>query len=178
MGTARALINAGHSVNVSTPQGSALSWAIANKQTNAAMYLLSIGADPDAGTQQGQSSPLMVVAAEGETQMVKLLLAAGAFVNYADEHGDTAMSKAAYGGHLTTVKALLKAGADVNIEPRGKSLLMHIVENNDLLLAQVLIVAGADVNFRNVESRSALQIAREKQYSDLEMLLIQSGAQN
>ncbi len=175
---ARALIDAGNSVNVSTPQGSALSWAVENKQVNAVMYLLSLGANPNIGIPQGKSSPLMTVAGEGETQMVRLMLAAGANVNYADSVGNTAIAQAAYNGHLTTVKTLLKAGANVNIEPGGRSLLMHIVEGNDLMLAQVLIAAGADVNFRDAAGNSALQIAKEKRYGDLEMLLVQSGAQS
>lgn len=176
MDTARQLIYAGQSVNVETPQGSALTWAVKNKQVNAVMYLLSIGANPNAGTPEGMISPLMMVAAEGETQLVRLMLAAGADVNYADKLGDTAISKAAYEGHLTTVKALLKVGANVNIAPSGKSLLMHIVGNNDLLLSQVLITAGADVNYQDSSGLSALNIAKQKGYSDLEMLLVQSGA--
>jgi ankyrin repeat protein len=176
--TARMLIDAGNSVNVSTPQGSALSWAVDNKQVNAVMYLLSLGANPNMGIPQGKSSPLMTVAGEGETQLVRLMLAAGADVNYADSVGNTAIAQAAYNGHLTTVKTLLKAGANVNIEPRGRSLLMHIVQGNDLMLAQVLIAAGADVNFRDAAGISALKIAQEKNFADLEMLLVQSGAQS
>ena len=109
MDKVRALINAGQSVNTTTPQGSALTWEVKNKNINAIMYLLSIGADPNMGVLEGQSSPLMLVAAEGETQMVKLMLAAGADVNYSDSNGDTAISKAAYEGHLTTVKGLSHA---------------------------------------------------------------------
>ena len=170
------LIESGHGVNVETPQGTALSWALNQNRIGAAQYLLSIGADPNLGVKKGGESLLMKMAQKGETQLVKWLLAAGSDVNYLDTNGDSALSRAAYEGHLTTVKALLKVGANVNTAPRGESLLMHIVNNNDLLIAQVLINAGADVNYIDDAGRSALQIAREKGFGDLEMLLMQSGA--
>lgn len=172
-----ALIEAGQPVNVTTPQGSALSWAIDKKQMEAARYLLSIGAKPDIAIPAGAASSLMKMAQAGETQMVKLLLAAGADVNYADTDGDTALARAAYEGNLTTVKALLAAGANVNIAPKGTSLLSHIVSNNDMLLTQVLIAAGADVNSHGEAGVTPLEMARQKGYKDLEMLLVQSGAQ-
>ncbi len=170
------LIDAGHPINAATSEGSALSRAIDNRQMNVAMYLLSIGAKPDTGIPEGEASPLMKMARDGETHMVRLLLAAGADVDYADRNGDTALAQAARQGNLTTVKALLAAGADVNVSPSGHSLLMHIVSNNDLLLAQVLIAAGADINFRSDDGKSALSLAREKGYGNMEMLLVQSGA--
>lgn len=170
------LVDDGINVNTVTPEGTALSYAVEKNQQISALYLMSVGANPNKGFVSGEPSLLMTAAQRADNRVVKALLAAGAEVNYADAQGQSAIALASYKGHLTTVKTLLKAGADVNVTPEGKSLLMHIVKNNDLLLAQVVIAAGADVNFSDESGHTALKIAQEKGLSDLEMLLVQSGA--
>lgn len=170
------LVDSGSNVNTITPEGTALSYAIEKNQQISALYLMSVGANPNKGFTTGESSLLMMAAQRADNRVVKALLAAGADVNYADTEGQSAIALASYKGHLTTVKTLLKAGADVNVTPEGESLLMHIVKNNDLLLAQVVIAAGADVNYSDDAGNTALKIAQDKGLSDLEMLLVQSGA--
>lgn len=170
------LVDDGANVNTVTPEGTALSWAIDKHQQVSALYLMSVGADPEKGIEAGTASLLMDVSDQGDKRLVRALLAVGADVNYADANGESAIALASYKGHLTIVKTLLKAGADVNVSPQGQSLLMHIVSNNDLLLAQVVIAAGADVNFTDDKGNTALTVAQDKGLSDLEMLLVQSGA--
>ncbi|UZE96592.1 ankyrin repeat domain-containing protein [Alkalimarinus alittae] len=170
------LVANGDNVNTETPEGTALTYALTSNQKNSALYLMSRGANPNKGFEQGEPSLLMIASERADNRVVKALLAAGAEVNYADAQGESAISFASYKGHLTTVKTLLKAGADVNVTPEGQSLLMRIVKNNDLLLAQVIIAAGADVNFADESGMTALKIAQENNLADLEMLLVQSGA--
>ena len=170
------LVNADTNLNVASPKGTALTMAVATGNAKLVLLLLQHGADPNFGTPAGGNSAIMIAADRGETRIVKMLLASGADVNYTNSKGDAAVSLATYKEHLTTVKALIKAGADVNISPNGQSLLMHTVSENDLLLSQVLIAAGADVNFSAADGTTALKIAAERNYRDIEMLLIQSGA--
>ncbi|MFD2231280.1 ankyrin repeat domain-containing protein [Alkalimarinus sediminis] len=170
------LIGSGSNVNTQTPEGTALTYAVDKNQQISALYLMSVGANPNKGFNAGETSLLMKASERADNRVVKAMLAAGAEVNYADSEGQSAIALASYKGHLTTVKTLLKAGADVNVTPEGKSLLMHIVKNNDLLLAQVVIAAGADVNYSDESGTTALKIAQENGLSDLEMLLVQSGA--
>lgn len=170
------LISSGSNVNTQTPEGTALTYAVDKNQQISALYLMSVGANPNKGFNAGETSLLMKASERADNRVVKAMLAAGAEVNYADSEGQSAIALASYKGHLTTVKTLLKAGADVNVTPEGKSLLMHIVKNNDLLLAQVVIAAGADVNYSDESGTTALKIAQENGLSDLEMLLVQSGA--
>lgn len=126
-----------------------------------------------------QRAELLLQSAEqGYQDGVSALLKAGADVNYVRDDGSTALSRAAEKGRLPIVKMLIRAGADVNHSLSGQSLLMHIVDNNDLLMAQVFIAAGADVNFVAEDGKTALSIAQEKRFRDLEMLLRQSGAQS
>jgi ankyrin repeat protein len=73
------------------------------------------------------------------------------------------------------MKILTNAGADVNVVVRDRSILMHVVEANHMLLAQVLITAGANVNFRDANGDTALRIARRYEYFDLDLMLVQAG---
>ncbi len=84
--------------------------------------------------------------------------------------------RAARNGHLSVVRVLLAAGANVNVSQGGRSLLMHVVDSGDMLTAEMLLAAGADVNYRSGDGMTALDVARENGNRDLEMLLIQAGA--
>ena len=120
---------------------------------------------------------LISAAGDGEKQRVQRLLSAGASVNTRDRQGYTPVIRAAESGHLSVVKALLAAGANVNVSQGGESLLMKVVASGDLLTAETLLAAGADVNYRSNSGQTALDIARTSSNRDLEMLLVQAGAQ-
>ena len=120
---------------------------------------------------------LITAAGNGEKRRVQLLLSAGADVNTSDRDGYTPVMRAAENGHLSVVKVLLAAGANVNVSQGGESLLMKIGANGDLLTAERLVAAGADVNYRASDGQTALDIARATNNRDLEMLLVQAGAQ-
>lgn len=121
-------------------------------------------------------TPLMVAAESGSRRLLQQLLSAGAQVNAVDARGSTSVIRAARNGHLSVVKLLVAAGANVNVSQDGCSLLMHIVESGDMLTAERLLAAGADVNYRSESGMTALDVARNNNYRDLEMLLIQAGA--
>lgn len=74
------------------------------------------------------------------------------------------------------VRALLAAGANVNVSQGGESLLMKVVASGDLLTAEMLLAAGADVHYRRADGTTALDLARASNNQDLEMLLVQAGA--
>ncbi|MBW4934743.1 ankyrin repeat domain-containing protein [Marinobacter sp. F4206] len=171
-----ALSEAGESLNTLTEKGSPLMAAVSGGQDRVAWYLLSEGASPDLAAADGET-PLMVASAKGSRRLVQLLLSAGARVNARDANGYTPVIRAAEQGHLSVVKVLLAAGANVNVSQGGESLLMKIVDSGDLLTAEMLLAAGADVNYRTDDGRTALDMARASNNRDLEMLLVQAGAQ-
>ncbi len=170
------LAGAGASLNTLTEEGTPLAAAVKAGEDRIAWFLLSEGADPDRAQADGVT-PLMIAAGEGHRRLVQLLLSAGARVNAKDSEGTTPVIRAARNGHLSVVKVLLAAGANVNVSQGDRSLLMHIVEGGDLLTAEMLVAAGADVNYRGKNGRTALDIARASNNRDLEMLLIQAGAE-
>jgi hypothetical protein len=58
------------------------------------------------------TSSLMLASSEGHLEVAKILLGAGADVNYALQHGQTALMVAAYEGRVGVVRLLLERGAD------------------------------------------------------------------
>lgn len=165
----------GDALNTLTEDGTPLTLAVAEGEDQIALYLLSRGADPDFANADGLT-PLMVAANQGDRRLVQLLLSAGADVNAESGEGLTPVLLAAREGHLSVVKVLVAAGANVNVTQQGRSLLMQVVAGGDLLTAEAVIAAGADVNFRSNDGTSALDLARASGNRDIEMLLIQAGA--
>lgn len=169
-------VAAGESLNQVAAKGTPLTVAASHGHDRIAWYLLQQGADPNLADDQGRL-PLVAASAEGSQRLVKLMLSAGAKVNASGANGQTPVSAAAEAGNLSVMRTLLDAGGNVNIAPDGESLLMHVVRNGDLLMAEVLIAAGADAGFRSSDGTSALDIARQRNLRDLEMLLVQAGAE-
>ncbi|WP_404365445.1 ankyrin repeat domain-containing protein [Marinobacter sp.] len=171
----QALAGDGASLNTVTEQGTPLFVAAEAGHARITWFLLSEGASPDLVTESGMT-PLMVASLKGHRQIVALLLSAGAGVNAASEAGDTPIFLAAREGNLSVVKALLSAGANVNVSQGDHSLLMQVVEGGDLLMAEVLLAAGADPGYKGPDGLTALAIARQNNSRELQMLLIQAGA--
>jgi ankyrin repeat protein len=85
-------------------------------QLEAAGELLRHGADPAAVVTNGTKLAVInSAAASGNTQMVKLILHAGANPNVQQEGGYTALHSAAHRNNVEMICALLDAGADISI---------------------------------------------------------------
>jgi hypothetical protein len=92
---------------------------------------------------------LVDAAKDGDTKMVRELVAAGVDVNHTKEgdEGRTALFKAAREGHLDTVQALIDAGADVDKEKTdGGTPLTIAAYEGHLEVVKVLVGAKANVN--------------------------------
>lgn len=89
-------------------------------------------------------------AADGNTAVVELLLAAGMDPNTKNLAHETALWKAAEKGQVKTLHVLLEKGADVNAtDVWGITPLMKAAENGSATIVQVLLANGADVNARD-----------------------------
>lgn len=141
------------------------------------------------------ATPLLRAARAGDTPMVKLLLEHGALVDLPSNQGVTPLMAAAgveYGlrvtrgrnrteeGVLSTMRALLDAGADINArmvtEPRGESA-AHL-----LVIEQRLSDYSYDYRGRQVPSvrakphRTALHGAAMKGFTSFVKFLVENGA--
>lgn len=170
------LAEAGAPLNTLTGNGTPLMAAVQAREDRIAWYLLTKGADPDLA-ESDQVTPLMTASEQGDRRLVRLLLSAGARVNAADMQGYTPVMRAAERGQLSVVKVLLAAGANVNVSQGGESLLMKVAATGDLLTAEMILAAGADAGFRSEGGATALDVARANNHQDLEMLLVQAGAE-
>tara|TARA_R110002049_G_scaffold93627_6_gene231350 strand:- start:302 stop:1039 length:738 start_codon:yes stop_codon:yes gene_type:complete len=175
-GRIKTALEKGARINNYTLEDTAFSLALKNGHEAISRILLSAGSDWDIGFSEGQSSALIVAADQGFDDIVKILIVRAAPLEQKDENGYTALARGAKNGHLTTLKILINAGANVNVQPEGRSVLMHVVDKNNMLLSQLLIAAGADLDFSDSEGDTALKIARRNGFFDLDLMLVQAGA--
>jgi len=74
--------------------------------------LLGNGADPNAVAVQGDTSPLILACDQGAADAAKMLIDAGANINYQNELGETALICAVSSSNDVLVEYLLSVGAD------------------------------------------------------------------
>ncbi len=92
---------------------------------------------------------LIACAEAGDTELVRLLIAAGADVNTMDKYGDTPLFLALHNGHTECVKLLLAApGIDVNMADRDDRtpLFRAVMDGHTECVKLLLATPGIDVN--------------------------------
>ena len=135
------------------------------------------GADVNAKNSDGYTA-LYLASSNGRTEIVAMLLDAGANVNArtnTNYWGSTALIRASENKHTEIVSMLLDNGADVNAtDDDGDTALMRVincneeddrpwnhVENDIIEIVEMLLENGADVNVENKNRKTALKIAEE-----------------
>ncbi len=122
-------------------------------------------------------SPLSAASGKGHTDVVKLLVEAGADANKADAKGDTPLYMASQNNHTDIVKLLLGAGADVNKDMNNGVTPLYIAsQNNHTDIVKLLLGAGADVNKAMDDGVTPLYIASQKGHIAAVELLLQCNA--
>lgn len=122
---------------------------------------------------------MLFAARLGYHDMVKILIDAGASVNYVDYHGRSLLHHTIYENDLELTKIAIKYGADVNLIDYNKySLLMRAAYEGRKEIADQLIINGADVNYIDQYNQSALTCANDAGLGNYEMidLLVRNGA--
>jgi ankyrin repeat protein len=176
----RDLLKARAEVEAPNPEGQTALMAVARTgNVEAAKLLLKAGAKADARENWGGQTALMWAAARGHADMIRLLVKAGADVNARgavrdwqrrvtseprpkgmNRGGFTPLLYAAREDCLDCAKALLAAGADINLaDPDRTTPLLLAIMNFRFEMASLLIGAGADVDKWDLYGQTPLYVA-------------------
>eukprot|EP01116_Phalansterium_solitarium_P014638 TRINITY_DN3239_c0_g2_i1.p1 TRINITY_DN3239_c0_g2~~TRINITY_DN3239_c0_g2_i1.p1 ORF type:complete len:891 (+),score=249.55 TRINITY_DN3239_c0_g2_i1:234-2906(+) len=146
----RLLLRSGAGVNIQNDAwyGTALGAACKAASVDAVRLLLDAGADVELGRLDGQT-PLLLAAARGSPEVVRLLLARGAAAQATDSRGRGAMHRA------------VRSGAD---------------ENCMQVMSLLLDVRNTDLEARDDKGRTALDVASRSRRSEVVLFLLNHGS--
>jgi ankyrin repeat protein len=105
-----------------------------------------------------ESTPLITAAFLGRTEAAKMLIEAGAVLNYRNADSSTALHTAAAFGRTEVARLLIESGADLNLQNNHGSTALHTAAflcRVDIVKA--LLEKGADKTLRNKAGQTALQ---------------------
>jgi uncharacterized protein len=180
--TIELLLKAGADANGALPEGeTALMTASRTGSVASVQVLLDHGADPNAAERWQGETALMWAAAQDHAPVVGLLVSHGADLNARSKvlqfpkfnfNGSTMVSTpmprgsmsalmfAARQGATDSVRALIDAGADLNLaDPDGTSALVMSIVNMHFDTATLLIEKGANPNVADASGMTALYAA-------------------
>src|SRR5437867_4481083 len=122
----------------------------------------ALKADPSALREGGREGTLLhVAAALRQSDLVKVLLDAGADVTARDATGKTALHRACWGHDPPTVERLLAAGADANGRDDAGRAPLHVAADSPAraATAELLLKHGADAEARDKQGLTPLETA-------------------
>lgn len=151
-----------------------LHYASITGNVEAARLLLEAGLHPDSANLMGLT-PLCDASLNGSIELISLLLNHGANVN--PPHTPTSpVTHATFQGHVDALRLLTRAGADLNvIDGLGNQPLHVAVRRKFYAGAQILLLAGADVNCRR-KLKTPLHMAAKRNDILMATILLAHGA--
>jgi ankyrin repeat protein len=144
------------------------------------VQLLNKGAKPDRVClfrQHEYLSPLQIAAQNGYVEIARVLMAHHAETHIASSHDpvsiNTPLQLAARGGHVDIVKLLVSDPSVYLDDSNGgtPTALMYACQNNQKDIVDLLINNGADVERKNKEGKTALDIAQASGNKDIVKLI-------
>ena len=119
-------------------------------------------------------TPLLAACRNGSVPIVELLRQHGASLNAIDHEKRGAFLNAAMSGHGNVCEILARHGADVNaIDPaNGFSALHYAAANGDLELTKTLLAIGTKRSSKDLEGRTARELAEERGFEEIFDLLV------
>ena len=157
--TVKSLVSKGISPNLSDPKGELmLNLAIKDNSVDVFSYLVSNKTtDVDLSNKYGET-PLMIASIEGNMPFVKVLVEQRkAKINHS---GWTPLHYASAKGHLDVALYLIANGAMIDsLSPGNVTPLMMAVQSGNELLIKLLLDKGADLQLRNSQGYTAIDIA-------------------
>ncbi|MED4534792.1 ankyrin repeat domain-containing protein [Metabacillus fastidiosus] len=181
--TIKKLIKDGVNVNTQDSEGrTAVMIATYNNDVESAKLLISSGADVNIQDNM-ENSPFLYAGAEGYLDILKLTIEAGADPSITNRYGGTALIPASEHGYVDVIKELVtNTDIDINhVNDLGWTALLEAIILNDgnekqQQTVQLLVDHGADVNIPDSNNMTPLQHAREKDFKEIEQILLKAGA--
>ncbi len=182
----RLLTRAGMTAQDRKSLADAMNMAIFQGKLDAFDELLAAGADINAANSDGVT-PVFSAVMLGKVELAERLLALGANPNAAKKGGEAPLHRASMMGYAALARALIGVGANVDAAGEwGRTPLLGIahefgrfmakVPGGQVACARLLIEAGADLNLRDAEGRTALRVAAESGHVELVVILRDAGA--
>lgn len=179
----RDLLDKGVDINAQDTQGrTAIMIATYANDVEMVKVLIAEGADVDIQDNM-LNNPFLYAGAEGYMEILKLMIAAGADPTITNRYGGVALIPASEHGYVEVVNELLtNTKTDVNhVNNLGWTALLEAIILNDGSEKQqqtirLLIEHGADVNLADKDGVTPLAHASEKQFKEIEEILLESGA--
>lgn len=147
--------------------------AVQNSRPKEVANLLKRGMDPNAVDPKGQ--PVLHIAArEGNLDVVKALVEAGADVDRRNAFKETPIMLASLAGSANIVEYLLSKDAEVN-QP-GWTALLYAATNGRTDIVKMLLEASAYIDCTSPNGTTPLMMATRGGYIDTVRLLLEEGA--
>ncbi len=122
----------------------------------------------------GGDSPMIMAAYLGHTEILRLLLAAGADVTAVDPGMKaTALHAAAYAGRTECARLLIEFKIDIDKQGpyNGYTALHDAIWQNHFETAQVIIAGGASLELKSHDGQTPLEFARARKLPELVRLI-------
>ena len=142
----------------------ALMKAVQKNDSLRVQTLIAEGANVDELDPNGDA-PLVMAAYLGHTDIVRMLLEAGADVTAVDPGMKaTALHAAAYAGRTEAAALLIQHGVDINRQgPKNVYTALHdAIWENNIDTARVILEAGADLTLKSHSGETPLDFAKSK----------------
>ncbi|XP_065647173.1 poly [ADP-ribose] polymerase tankyrase [Hydra vulgaris] len=109
--------------------------------------------------------PLSLAAKEGYTDIVSLLVKYGANLHASNDDWEAPMHIAAFYGHVDVMRFLLTRDININKQDKKGNTVLHVaVMKSQFNIVNLLLTndTGIDINIKNIESKTALDIAKKE----------------
>jgi ankyrin repeat protein len=165
--------------------------AVDKEDVEQVRWALQGSADPNVVDSVGELTALTSACLNGNQEIIRLLLDAGADPDHPSKEGDYPLCWAISRGHTAAVKLLLEAGASVNLEyppgytpaeqhntviPHRFCPLADAVAGGQEQIVEALLAAGADVNSVSLQGDSPLLAAVHSRNFEFARRLLERGA--